>query len=229
MPYDITKIADDIYAFDEGGVRSFLILGENENMLVDTCYGKDNIKAACEKYSDKPIFVVNTHADPDHIGGNARFDRIYMNEAEKEYYLRSGTAQAVSYISEADRFCAGSHIFEVIHIPGHTPGSIALLDKNSRLLIGGDSVQTGAIFMFGPGRSMTDYIASMKKLRERRDDFDTVLASHAELYVSPDMIDCLIDGAENVLAGNCTVTDPPIASIPAKVCSSGKAKFLYMP
>lgn len=40
--------------------------------------------------------------------------------------------------------------FEVILTPGHTPGSIMLLDREKRLLISGDTIQAGDIYMFGP-------------------------------------------------------------------------------
>ncbi len=44
----------------------------------------------------------------------------------------------------------GAMKFEALLIPGHTPGSIALLDRENRLLIGGDSVQRGTVLMVGP-------------------------------------------------------------------------------
>ncbi len=44
--------------------------------------------------------------------------------------------------------------FEVILTPGHTPGSIMLLDREKRLLISGDTIQAGDIYMFGPGRNL---------------------------------------------------------------------------
>lgn len=41
--------------------------------------------------------------------------------------------------------------FEVVLIPGHTPGSIALWEKEKRFLISGDSVTNATTFLFGRG------------------------------------------------------------------------------
>ena len=43
----------------------------------------------------------------------------------------------------------GDRPLRVIDIPGHTPGSIAILDERYSVLISGDSVEDGNVFMFG--------------------------------------------------------------------------------
>ena len=35
----------------------------------------------------------------------------------------------IHYLNNGDVIELGNHLLEVIHIPGHTPGSILLLDK----------------------------------------------------------------------------------------------------
>jgi glyoxylase-like metal-dependent hydrolase (beta-lactamase superfamily II) len=102
-------------------------------------------------------------------------------------------------IWEGDIIDLGSYRFEFLLVPGHTPGSIALLEKEKRFLIGGDSVQTGNIFMFGDGRNFNAYRASMRKLQGRLGDFDTVYASHGDLSVKPDMIYTLYEVAGRVM------------------------------
>ena len=90
---------------------------------------------------------------------------------------------------------------EIIEIPGHTPGSVAILDINRRVLISGDSVQDGNIFMFGKFRSLKDYVPSMKKLLKYAGRFDSVYPSHGSIPVEPDIIPKLIEDAEQILAG----------------------------
>ena len=58
----------------------------------------------------------------------------------------------------------GDYCFEVIEIPGHTYGSIAFLDIQKKLLIVGDTVQLGPIYMFDEHRNLDLYIHSLEKL-----------------------------------------------------------------
>ena len=48
---------------------------------------------------------------------------------------------SVHDLHEGEHITAGVYDFEVIHIPGHTYGSIALLDRKRKLLLPGDTVQ----------------------------------------------------------------------------------------
>lgn len=68
-------------------------------------------------------------------------------------------------LKEGDIIDVGGYEFEVIHFPGHTKGSIGLLDKKSGILISGDIVNSvGPIYMFGPERNLELYIEGLKKL-----------------------------------------------------------------
>ena len=90
----------------------------------------------------------------------------------------------------------------IIHLPGHTPGSIAVLDVQNRVLFSGDPVQEhGRVFMFGIHRSMKDYISSLEHLEGFADQFDKIWPSHADIPVSPAVIRKLRDGAQAVLDG----------------------------
>lgn len=103
-------------------------------------------------------------------------------------------------VRDGDEIDLGSRKLRIIHLPGHTPGSIAVLDISRRVLISGDPVQEhGRIFMFGVHRNMPDYIASLEKLEKMRPEFDEIWPSHADLPLSTDCIKRLHDGAVKVL------------------------------
>ena len=88
------------------------------------------------------------------------------------------------------------------HVPGHTPGSITLLDHQNRVLIGGDPIQEdGDIFMFGIHRDMESYVLGLRHLMERSNEFDWIYPSHAKLPIAVDTIPRLIEGAEKILCG----------------------------
>ncbi len=67
-------------------------------------------------------------------------------------------------VEDGDIIELGNRTLEVITIPGHTPGSIAVLDIENRVLYGGDTVQDGKIFMFGVQREFHAYIRSLESL-----------------------------------------------------------------
>jgi hydroxyacylglutathione hydrolase len=227
-PYEVRQLDASCWQIEESGVRSFLITGDKRALLVDSGYGTGNIKEIAGQLTALPLMLVNTHTDRDHIGCNALFEKAYMHPAEYDrYHLGTGAGPAVEPLWEGDRINLGGRSFEVILIPGHTPGSIALLDAENRVLLGGDSVQAGMIFMFGQGRNIHAYIASMLKLAGIRDRFDTVYPSHGPIPVSSDILDGLIHGARRILSKEIEGTESPIANISAKVYDAGVAKFLY--
>ena len=95
----------------------------------------------------------------------------------------------------------GGRVLRVIDIPGHTPGSIAILDEQNRVLISGDTVSDSHIFMFGPMRDLNTFIRSLEHLSEYEDQFDEIYPMHGSFPVSPDLIGKLKEGAEQVRAG----------------------------
>jgi hydroxyacylglutathione hydrolase len=198
--YTVNKIREGFYSIEQGFVRSFLIEGDRESLLIDTGVGSGDLKKYVEEITKLPITVIFTHADGDHVGNAGQFDKRFMHPCEFDYY-KSKNEKIVSMepVWEGDIIDLGRYSFEVILIPGHTPGSIALLEKEKRFLIGGDSVQIGSIFMFGNGRNFHAYRASMKKLQGRLKEFDTVYASHNILSMEANTINLLYVAAGKVM------------------------------
>lgn len=228
IPYCANEITDGFWSIEEGGVRCFLVEGLGKAMLVDTGLGSGDIKSFAESLTKAPIFLINTHADSDHIGCNDSFEKVMMHQAEVKYYQmkKPDNRTVVEFVGEGDVIDIGNRQFEVIHIPGHTPGSIALFDRNNKLLLSGDSVQSGVVFMFGEGRDINTYIRSMKKLEEKISAFETILPSHGEIPLQADIIPELIEGAQRVLKGDIEGQTPP-REMPCKLYITGRAKFLY--
>jgi glyoxylase-like metal-dependent hydrolase (beta-lactamase superfamily II) len=198
--YTTNKIGEGFYSIEQGFVRSFLIEGDKEALLIDTGVGNGNLKKYVEEITKLPVTVIFTHADGDHVGNAGQFERRLMHPCEFDYYkTKNQKIVPMEPIWENDIIDLGSYKFQVILIPGHTPGSIALLEKEKRFLIGGDSIQLGSIFMFGNGRNFEAYRASMKKLQGRLREFDTIYASHYALSVETNTINLLYEAAGRVM------------------------------
>ncbi len=78
--YEVYKLPHDVFAIYEPGqfqeVISFLVIGQDKAILIDTGMGMGNIRTVTDELTDKNVEVVNTHTHFDHIGDNARFDSV---------------------------------------------------------------------------------------------------------------------------------------------------------
>jgi glyoxylase-like metal-dependent hydrolase (beta-lactamase superfamily II) len=68
-------------------------------------------------------------------------------------------------LDDSDVIDLGDRAFEVMHLPGHSPGSIGLWEKSSGVLFSGDAIYDGALLDMLPDSSVADYVRTMKKLR----------------------------------------------------------------
>lgn len=188
----ITEYFPDFYIIDDGEVREFLIIGTTNALLIDTGFENTNLKSKIQEITDLPIKIILSHGDKDHSGGLNQFDQCYIH---KDDVSLIDCDIKVNEINEGDFFEAGEYKFEVIEIPGHSYGSIALLDRNKKLLLSGDSVQTGPIYMFGQHRNLDLYLQSLKKLLTYQDDITTIIPSHNDYPLTKEYINyCLEDG-----------------------------------
>lgn len=199
---EIIAINANTWRIEDDGVRFFLLEGNERALLIDSGMRTANAGELARSVTNKPLSLLNTHADIDHIAGNAAFDTCYMSPAEEENYRANGGKNKILPVREGDVLDLGERPLEIIDNPGHTPGSIAILDIKNRALIAGDSVQDGKIFMFGEKRNLPLYIDGLKNVNGHRSRFDSVYPSHGTFPVKPELIDSLITGAGCILSGN---------------------------
>lgn len=64
------------YHFQE--VISYLILGNEKALLLDTGMGIGDMRALVRRLTDLPLTVVNSHSHFDHTGGNWQFDAVHL-------------------------------------------------------------------------------------------------------------------------------------------------------
>lgn len=138
----------------------------------------------------KPVAIINTHTHIDHILGVdfiAHHFNIPFFIHEKELpilqnaantakmfgFQYEGVQTQAQFISEQKNYPLGSDNIEILLVPGHSPGSIALYSKEDKWVISGD-----ALFAGGIGR--TDLLMG---------DYDTLIQSiKNELLTLPDEI-----------------------------------------
>lgn len=226
----VIKISDCFWIIEEEGVRSFLFAGDKRALLVDTGFGTLKLRELIAELTDLPVFLVNTHTDRDHTGCNRDFKPVYMHPSEMEHYkkgLPKGCSmEDVRPLWEGDIIDLGLWKFEVILTPGHTPGSIMLLEREKRMLISGDLIQDGDIFMFGEGRNIQAFQDSLKKISAMAKAFDSIWPSHGSYPLTADIIPGILQGVQDMLAGKLAGQEPPWA-MPCKKYVCDVAGFLY--
>ena len=198
---DVIKVNDNTWRIEDGHVRFLLLCGSERAALIDTGMNTPDARQIAEAVTEQPLILINTHADPDHISGNGAFDEFYMSPAEEENYREHNGPGTLIPVREGDVIDLGGRPLKIIDIPGHTPGSIAILDEANRTLISGDSVQDGNIFMFGRLRDIDKYIESMDHLAEYNGTYDEIYAMHGSFPVEPALVGKLKDAAEEIRQG----------------------------
>ncbi|MDR0570851.1 MAG: MBL fold metallo-hydrolase [Clostridiales Family XIII bacterium] len=230
MPYNTTKIADGVHAIDEDGfVQCFLIEGDDRAALLDSCAGGgEDFKSAVLSLTSKPVQLVITHSDQDHTGGQDYFRcRPQMHPAEYARYAAKGNAgKTPEPLWEGQVIDLGGVKLEAALIPGHTPGSIALLDRAGRRLFVGDTISDSHIYMFGDGRDLRALIESLRKLEAMEPLVDAVHPAHGSPVLPTEWIAKTRVAAEKLLVGELEPKEPPFA-LPCKLYSHDGVNLLY--
>ena len=217
--YLVEKMEENIYALCETGhvlVRMYLITGEDSALLIDTGFGKGDLLAEIRKITDKPLKVVHTHADWDHVGGDKFFDEVYFHHDDSDYpdkRIEEPKNVTVKELSEGDVLKVGDFSLEVIYTPGHTRGSISFFDKEKGILFPGDSLCAGVIFLKGEYRDINSYLETVKnKYMPIMNQVKIIYPAHDSAPLPPDIIpECLetvelilenkLEGIENYIPG----------------------------
>lgn len=136
--------------------------------LIDPGGDPEKVREFLDKNGLKLKFIVNTHGHGDHIASNGYFGvPIFIHKLDKDFlkdpaknlskiFIFSVTSpEASRLIEEGDKIKVGAIELDVIHTPGHTPGSVSL--KFNGIIFTGD-----ALFRGGIGR--TDFPYGDEKL-----------------------------------------------------------------
>lgn len=89
--FTVQEIDPRTYAISEFGhweqVHSFLLIGEEQAVLIDTGLGIDNIKRITDQLTELPIVVLTTHVHADYIGSHGQFENIYVHKEDEDWLI----------------------------------------------------------------------------------------------------------------------------------------------
>ena len=115
------------------------------------------------------------------------------------FHTRPWTAAAT--IADGARIDLGGRVLEVLHVPGHTPDAIALLDRAHGLLWTGDTYYDSTIWLYVPETSLDDYERSIARLAALAPSLTRLLPAHNTASAEPRRLLEARDAIRQVRAG----------------------------
>jgi hydroxyacylglutathione hydrolase len=256
--FQVKKINDHVYQIGDADIDNiYLITGRDSALVVDTGLGLADLPAFIRTLTDLPLIVVATHSHPDHTGACYQFPQVYAHAADFEmikFFTSPGFRKtnpmggAGGQIPDSVKFnvrdslfsvnllpVKDGHVFdlgdrniEVISVPGHTPGSICLLDHKDRKLYTGDNSNTLVWFHTQDALPLESWLQSLKKLQKRSTEFDTLMPGHGA-PVDAAFLNEQIGCVERIISGECE--GKPYESFvgPGRVCAFKRAQVAYDP
>ena len=200
---EIIQIDGNTWRIEDGFVRFFLLVGEEKAALIDSGVNCPDASDIAKKLTSKPLILLNTHGDGDHTSGTNGFANIYIHPLDYvgcEVKNRYPNTSMIP-LNDGDIIDLGNRALKIIHIPGHTKGSVAFLDMANRVLYAGDSVQKGHIYMFGMKRCPELFEKSLDKLIAIKSEYDCIYASHDSFMLSSDYVEKVKVAWEHVRSG----------------------------
>ena len=143
-------------------VMTYLVIcpETSESVVIDPAGEEEKLLDIIQSYKARVKYILNTHAHADHTLGNAKLkqflsvpvcmheedDRFFSDDSVREASLKElglpGPDSADRRLKDGDVLTVGGLRIEVIHTPGHTPGSVCYLVDGQ--LFTGDTLFVGA-------------------------------------------------------------------------------------
>ncbi|WP_322181432.1 MBL fold metallo-hydrolase [Neglectibacter caecimuris] len=234
-----------------GGEQCYLVEGEKKALLIDGLSGVGSLKSFVRELTDLPVQIVNTHGHVDHCGANFEYGECLIHPADirlmydhsdplmRLNFARSGAmfrplpveptledvipprAVKTFPVFDGNSLDLGGVTLEVIGVPGHSFGTIVLLDSARRVVYSGDACNANTLLFLEGSASIEEYRESLLHFKSFQPEFDGMYGGHGPGPVPNTIIDEAIELCEEILKG----TDDQIegASI-GKPCLYAKAK-----
>lgn len=182
-----------------------LIIGNKKAALIDTGLGLADLRKFVSQFTDLPIIVLNTHGHLDHVGANSLFDMCYINKEDEKAMLSStregrlngykqfmeGNTEMIAFaeknmvadkpfkydfIKDGDQIDLGGVSIEVVGFPGHSPGSVAFIDRRDKVAFCGDSILFRVLL--SDRAKVAQFIKSLDNFAEKTKGIDTIINGH---------------------------------------------------
>ena len=193
-----------LFVFSPFQENTYLLINENnECILIDPgCFEKEEkerLKTYLEENKLVLKRVLNTHLHIDHAFGNSFLFHQYGIKAEAnqadEFLLERMKQQAEhfgignvddvmplgNYLNEGDKIKLGNIELEVLHVPGHSPGSLVYYAPKDNCVFVGDVLFQGSIGRTDlPGGNYDQLIGNIRSKLLTLPDETVVFSGHGQ-------------------------------------------------
>lgn len=216
-PIIVEKISDNLFQLLGGrGANGGFYIGDNEVLVIDAKMNKESVEGiftAIKGFTDKPVkFLVNTHADGDHVNGNEFFPKdviIFAHEnCRKEFFhpgrdgspTRWADEKLLPFVpqvtfNEKMQLHMGNQTVELHYFGvGHTTGDIVLWFPEEKTAFIGDQVFKGRpqlIHSYKGGNSF-EHVKTVEKMLETLDVVH-FCSGHADIMNREDIEQHLVE------------------------------------
>ena len=156
-----------IFRFNPFSENTYVLFNDQKNgVIIDPGNWNEKENEILENFiKEKDISIKNillTHAHIDHVLGlQWAFDTykvvVKMHEEEKDVLERNPMSARnygfdfkpfvgdIELLNEGEKYFIDEDCFEIFHVPGHSPGSIAFYNEAQKFIISGDALFQGSI------------------------------------------------------------------------------------
>ncbi|NHN59420.1 MULTISPECIES: MBL fold metallo-hydrolase [Halorussus] len=138
VPYEVEDLDGVVQVVRPGtGCVSYLVHDGEEGVVVDPSLYVEEYRDLAEERGVELVGAVDTHAHADHVSGGRELAAGY----DAPYYLHpddGGDLDDYEPIEDGDTVAVGDRSLDVLHTPGHTPGSVSL--RVGDALLSGDTL-----------------------------------------------------------------------------------------
>jgi glyoxylase-like metal-dependent hydrolase (beta-lactamase superfamily II) len=196
------------------GANVAVQIGQDGVVVVDTgaAASRDKVLAAIRQLSTKPIrWIVNTHPDADHTGGNATVSQAGMTVngnpaaiiANEKVLARMSDRPSTEwplntfFEDQRDFYFNGEAIFIYHAPPAHTDGDVFVYFRGSDVLVSGDIFMTTTypVIDLKAGGGVSGFIEGMNKMldiavpRYLQDGGTYVIPGHGRVSDEADVLE----------------------------------------
>jgi hydroxyacylglutathione hydrolase len=222
-------------------VDIYLVEGTEKALVIDAGVSGSDLLDFVKTLTGKPIEMVLTHGHGDHIAAVTQFDKVSMSEKDfnlmYNMMMTDFKSSGMKDLKGREVFDLGGCKLEVLALPGHTSGSVVLLDRERQLLFAGDAIGSGSLWMQLPeSSSVEEFLDEIRKLEKSLDGLNELkpyLGHNCLMSVKPDknyITDTRI-AAEKIVSGEVTGAPSGRSDFPGSitVAYGQMTDFLYRP
>jgi glyoxylase-like metal-dependent hydrolase (beta-lactamase superfamily II) len=179
-------------------VNTYLVYNDPNNVfIIDPGADAEDIINVLEANKLTPAAILLSHGHADHISAldellehyrvpvkitaeDAAWAFTALNSFPGYEQVQKYPEDLISVVRDGDEISAGDLTLQVLHTPGHTPGSVCFVADDGRAIFAGDTLFAGSIGRTDfPGGDWNAMAQSLKKLMQLAEDYD-VYPGHCE-------------------------------------------------